>query len=227
MNLSDLYAAGAASNVTILDTQTFDTSGTWTKPTSIAFAPDDMALIELWGGGGAGSSGTTSAGNYTALGGGGGSYLRIAVLLSTLAATEAVVVGAGGVAASTPGGGGDSSFAGFVAPGGRGGRRIQTSDPDFTMAGYLIQPPVSLYTPGAGGFYISSVSGNGPARRSIYGGSGGEASSGSNPGIAPGGGGGASSSTGTGSRGGDGAPGRVRVQIIRGLNNFEISEGPL
>lgn len=231
MNISERFIGGGGASVSVLNVQTFDTSGTWVKP-ALAYLPDDVALIELWGGGGGGIHASSSVGNHTALGGGGGAYLRIVVPLSSLAATQAVIVGAGGTPGTSSGGnGGDSSFAGFVATGGRGGYRIQTSDPDFTMGGYVMQPLVSLYTPGAGGFYVSTGVPNGPARRSTYGGSGGEVgnvSSGNAPaGTAPGGGGGANSNNAATARGGLGASGRVRVRIMRGLNQWEVSEGPL
>lgn len=234
MNLSDIFVGGGGASVSVLNDQTFDTSGTWIKP-ALSYLPDDVALIELWGGGGGGSGGAQvpGTGNYIMLGGAGGAYLRLVVPLSSLAATQSVVVGAGGIGGgSTSGAGGDSSFNGFTAPGGRGGYSLQSSEPEYTMNNYALQPPVSVLTPGAGGYHISTKSTNpAPPRRSIHGGNGGavaSVTSGNAPGgTAPGGGGGANSATGNPARGGDGAPGRVRVRIMRGLNQFEISEGPL
>jgi hypothetical protein len=106
-------AAGA------VDVQTFDESGTWTKPVA-----GSMARIQVWGGGGGGGRNT---GNSNASGGGGGGYNEITVPLSSLGATETVTVGAGGAGrtGSTGNGtaGGNSFFGAICAAyGGAGGR---------------------------------------------------------------------------------------------------------
>ena len=98
--------------------QTFDASGTWTKPIA-----GTMARIQVWGAGGGGGR-TTSTG--IAFGGGGGGYNEITVPLSTLASSETVTVGAAGAGrtGSTGNGtaGGNSSFGSLVAAyGGSGG----------------------------------------------------------------------------------------------------------
>jgi hypothetical protein len=84
------------------DVQTFNSSGTWTKPTG----NQTMARIQLWGGGGGG--GRTDGGAYIGLnsGGGGGGYNELTVPLSYLASTVSVFVGAAGVGATAGGGGG-------------------------------------------------------------------------------------------------------------------------
>jgi hypothetical protein len=101
------------------DVQTFDASGTWTKPAS-----GSMARIQVWGGGGGAGRGTRN--DYHS-GGGGGGYNEITVPLSTLAATETVTIGAAGAGrtGSTGNGtaGGNSSFGSVcLAYGGSGGR---------------------------------------------------------------------------------------------------------
>jgi hypothetical protein len=93
-------AAGA------VDVQTFDESGTWTKPIS-----GSMVRIQVWGGGGGGARNTTTA---VTTGSGGGGYNEIVIPLSTLASTETVTVGAGGTGRTASAGngtaGGASSF---------------------------------------------------------------------------------------------------------------------
>jgi len=74
------------------DQQTFNASGTWTKPGSGTYA-----LVEVWGAGGSGGRGTGAGGG----GGGGGAYSSLTILLSGLGATETVTIGAGGAARTT------------------------------------------------------------------------------------------------------------------------------
>ena len=111
------YATG--SNI-----QTFDSSGTWTKP---AFGT--TTIIECWGGGGSGGKG--QAGTPGA-GGGGGGYTSRIILLSSLGATETVTIGDGGVAqttASTNGNVGGNTTLGswLTAYGGGAGERDSAS----------------------------------------------------------------------------------------------------
>jgi hypothetical protein len=99
------------------DVQTFNSSGTWTKPTG----NQTMARIQLWGGGGGG--GRTDGGAYIGLnsGGGGGAYNELTVPLSYLASTVSVTVGAGGAGATSGaagGAGGNSSITLLSAYGG-------------------------------------------------------------------------------------------------------------
>ena len=121
----------AYSGVSIPDIQTFDVSGTWTKPPNVT-----MARIQAWGGGGGG--GRSNVGNNTG-GGGGGGYNEITVPVSQLTTSVSITValggtgrtgstGAGGVGGNTTltvngstwgayGGGGGDQF----ATGGSGG----------------------------------------------------------------------------------------------------------
>lgn len=234
MNLSDIFVAGAGASVTVLNDQTFDSSGTWRKPTGIQYAPDDMALIELWGGGGGAPSLGNTTGGWIITGGAGGSYIRHAVPVSTLAATQAVVVGAGGAGGSHGTNGGDSSFAGIVALGGNGGVRYSADQAvyDYGLNGYNVAAGATLYTPGTGGWVTSASATLFPGRKSVFGGNGGAAGNVSGgkaeSGQAPGGGGGANRNGNTSpTAGGDGATGRVRIRILRGLNQWEIAGGPL
>jgi len=87
--------------------QTFNSTGTWTKPTGYA-----MARIQVWGGGGGGAR---SASALDACGGGGGAYNEVTVPISYLASTVTATVGAGGTGKISTAGngtaGGNSSFA--------------------------------------------------------------------------------------------------------------------
>lgn len=130
--LSELYGSGGGSgSFEVVGSQTFTSSGTWTKPAGIK--PDDIVVIDAWGGGGGGTS-QTDGSNYGG-GGGGGQHRRHQVRANALAATETALVGAGGtgglkVSGTTGSGqaggeGGDSTFtisgsAVLIANGGKG-----------------------------------------------------------------------------------------------------------
>jgi hypothetical protein len=120
--LADTGRALTPSNlaaVLALDTQTFDASGTWTKPPQGRFL-----LIQGWGSAGGGAR--RSVGNGS--GGGGGSYFDRLIPLSSLGATETVTIGSGGAIQATDNTngnpGGTSSFgAHLIIYGGRGGEQ--------------------------------------------------------------------------------------------------------
>jgi hypothetical protein len=104
------------------EVQTFNSSGTWTKPSFGA-----MARIQVWGGGGGGGRSSGGGG-----GGSGGGYNEITLPLSSLGATVSVTIGAGGAGrtASTGNGttGGQTSFgASCTAYGGGGGVGSESS----------------------------------------------------------------------------------------------------
>jgi hypothetical protein len=79
------------------DLQTFNSTGTWTKPT----AGQTMAFVQVWGGGGGGGRANSPGG---ASGGGGGGYNQCTVPISQLA-TQTVTVGGGGAGATALGAG--------------------------------------------------------------------------------------------------------------------------
>jgi hypothetical protein len=79
----------------VINVQTFTSSGTWTKP---SLSASSRVLIQAWGGGGSG-------GRETGMGGGGGGYNERWLNLSQLGATETITIGAGGAAKTTNGSG--------------------------------------------------------------------------------------------------------------------------
>lgn len=76
------------------NTQTFNSSGTWTKPSG----DYTSYSVQLWGGGGSGGRG--GVGGEPGGGGGGGGYWEFTGAISELGGTETVTVGAGGAAIS-------------------------------------------------------------------------------------------------------------------------------
>jgi len=73
--------------------QTFDTSGTWTKPAG--YSASSRVYVQAWGAGGSGGRNTTAT---NASGAGGGGYIERWLNLSQLGATETITIGAGGAA---------------------------------------------------------------------------------------------------------------------------------
>lgn len=119
-NLSWVSAGGIG---TVLDTQTFNASGTWTKPSQ-----GSIAVIQVWGGGGSGGKGVASG---PAGGGGGGAYCERVMRLSNLPSTVSVTVGAGGASqttGSTAGNnGGTTTFGSYLSAFGGGGGAYNAS----------------------------------------------------------------------------------------------------
>ncbi len=114
--MAGINTSAIATTLTGADIQTFDASGTWTKPSG--FPSDAYVLIEAWGAGGGGGSGSSGGGGG---GGGGGGYRRLETTLAALGATETVTVGAGGTAGDPAGAGGNSSFGSLLTGYGGGG----------------------------------------------------------------------------------------------------------
>jgi hypothetical protein len=216
------------------DVQTFNSNGTWTKPST-----GSMARIQVWSGGGGGSRNSS---NEAIVGGGGGGYGEIVVPLSSLGATVSVTIGAGGAGRTGSAGngtnGGSSSFGSVISVfGGLGGNNTEGEG----SGGGLIDPAnyrryekiiPQVFDGGSGQPNQNSIGQKNPSQRgSIYGGGGGGASantgngcniggfsyfagnggnSGQNGTAPSGGGGGGSSTTGNG---GSGAAGRVVVTV--------------
>lgn len=112
---ADQATAKTTLGITVPNQQTFNSSGTWTKPSSGTYAK-----VQVWGAGGGGGGG----GGFGS-GGGGGSYKEATFLLSALGATETVTLnaaGAGGTGTNNGGNGGTSTFGSWItAYGGTGG----------------------------------------------------------------------------------------------------------
>lgn len=96
------------------NTQTFNTTGTWTKPGGVS-----MARIQIWGAGGGGGGDNRPGGPRN--GGGGGAYMEVICPVSYLASTVTATVGTGGsgIALGTGGSGGTSTFTLSTAINGR------------------------------------------------------------------------------------------------------------
>ena len=105
-----------------VNVQTFDSSGTWTKPGS-----GSIAMIECWGGGGGGGRGDA------ATGGGGGGYNMKWTPLASLGASETVTIGAGGTGRAGSNGaggqGGNTTFGAHLTAygGGPGGHNASSA----------------------------------------------------------------------------------------------------
>ena len=219
-----------------VDTQTFNSSGTWTKPSS-----GDFVRIQMWGGGGGGNRVATT---NTAAGGGGG-YFELTVPIASMGATATVTVGAAGVGRTGSAGagtnGGNSGVTlgsgsivyvsgglGAVTPnGGSGGYGALTfdttavSDPAGNGQGgdtCTAARPGYSYTGGGGGAVGGGTGnkgaygggggtrGTGAGGTSVFGGAGGNSAG---AGVQPGGGGGCSSSANTNAT--NGGAGRVII----------------
>ena len=207
--------------------ETFNTSGTWTKP-----AVGSMARIQVWGGGSGGDRRTTTT---NARGGGGGGYNEITVPLASLDSTVTVTVGAGG--AGRTGSAGDGSAGGTSTFGALLGASGGLPDSSLTPYGvplasdgtavFIQAGTSSAFWTGGQGFEIDtarihstfgggggggvSSSTPGPGGKSTFGGFGGAGSrTAPNNGLAPGGGGGGCNNS---INGGDGAAGRVIVTV--------------
>lgn len=196
-----------------IDIQTFNSSGTWTKPTGAK-----RVHVQAVGGGGSGAGGNNN--DDRASGGGGGEYREAWFDADDLGSSETVTIGAGGTAATNGNGvaGSDTTFGSeLTAKGGAAGTRTTFST--ATIGGNGGSPLGTLNTmwgAGAsaaiGGSGIYSGAGGGAAGAgtpyaggsSIYGGAGGAGagtSAASGGTSIYGGNGGASSADGAGTAG--------------------------
>jgi hypothetical protein len=146
----------AAPTLAVINTQTFDASGTWTKPAG--YSASSRVLVQAWGAGGSGGRNTTA---ISASGGGGGGYIERWLNLSQFGATETITIGAGGAARTATnqngaiggnttvgslvtaygGGGGGGNVVGNVAGGSGGGQLSAGNIP----SGILVTTPGRPY----------------------------------------------------------------------------------
>jgi hypothetical protein len=207
----------------VINVQTFDASGTWTKPSG--YAAGSRVYIQAWGAGGSGrrESSTTTI----ARGGGGGAYSSGWRALSDLGATETITIGAGGAArtgTNQDGASGGNTLAGNFLSAGGGGGGI-TLSPN-SIRGDLVDgvpslenggngstnnnPGESRQIAGAGGGGLSSTNTFNDAGISRLGGDGGAGSlTTAGDGSVPGGGGGGARTT-----SGAGGDGRVIITVF-------------
>lgn len=159
--------------------QTFNSTGTWTKP-----GTGGVVHVQCWGGGGSGGKSGSTSSSYG--GGGGGGYSEIWLPLSSLGATETVTIGLGGASKTTNGAGNDgenSSFGSWLTAYGGGGANRNGLGPNPGYGGYTSGGGGSPFG-GDGGNYNntgrsifggagSGAAGYGDAASSVYGGGGG------------------------------------------------------
>jgi hypothetical protein len=164
--------------------QTFESSGTWTKP--LSYTSTARVLLQAWGGGGSGGKSNNST---ACSGGGGGGYVERWVALSAMGSTETITIGAGGAAQTNNGQdgnvGGDTTIGSLVtAYGGGPGDGTASSTDSITAGGgnALGAGTVSakgspgfmnMWSGADGGAVVASAVGNGSA--AIFGGGGGGA----------------------------------------------------
>lgn len=174
-----------------VDTQTFTSSGTWTKPTG----DYRYAIVDCIGAGGGGGGGRRDNGglNNAGGGGGGGGARTIAVLdFAALGATETVTIGAGGTGAAAQAtnatngndgnSGGDTTFGDWIIAGGGvfgggGTTAIGNSGPQGRVGNIFDFP--ALLSSGEEGFTSGGAGNdaeagtNAPAKNMLSGGGGG------------------------------------------------------
>ena len=132
-NGSAFVVNGFALTTQLPSITTFSASGTWTKPSGLAYA-----VVKAWGGGGSGGQGNLAS-SHGASGGGGGCYMERTFTAAQLGATETVTVGAGGAGVTNNNNGnvgGNTTFGTLLtAYGGGGGAACSNDVNDYPVSG--------------------------------------------------------------------------------------------
>ena len=220
---------GVRTSYKIINTQTFTSNGTWTKPTNAA-----MVRVVLCGGGGSGMRPAANASNPVS-GGSAAPMVSMSFPAAALDSTVSVTVGAGGAAVTATNtignDGGYSSFGEFLeAVGGNGGKDNDTarvswynSHPNaFASADNITR--TETYAPGASRVYYGGqdgaagwVGGGGGPSGDVYSSSAGRAGGARNRnrGNYTSSNGGTAGTAGgaTGGNGGAGAAGEIRATL--------------
>ena len=173
-----------------INVQTFNSSGTWSKPAGNY----SSYKVQLWGAGGSGGKGQAAG---AAAGGGGGGYLEVVGSIDDLGSTETVTVGAGGASRTTRASGAAGGLSSFT-------RTDSTTLTVYGGGGGDVDGGDGA--PGGGGGSVTGVGVEGGTAASTTGGAGGgpDAGNGGNSSSTSG----SSGSTGlTGGGGGGGASG--------------------
>lgn len=125
-----------ASSVITRQVDTFDSSGTWTKP-----SVGTLAIVEVWGAGGGGGAGANTVNPTSGSGGASGEYIASLMPLSILGATETVTIGTGGAGRNqntngtgSGSAGGNTQFGSLITANGGGGGNGASGNPANSAA---------------------------------------------------------------------------------------------
>lgn len=191
----------------LTDRQQFDSSSTWTKPST-----GTVALIQTWG---AGASGGRAGSGDGGGGGGGGAYAERLIALASLSASVSVTIGGGGTAQTSDdtdgNAGGNTTFGAYLSAfgGGAGGGDNAGANGGGGGGGLIAAGSVaSGATGGAGGtprgvIGTETTGGAGGNANPFGGGGGASAGNSGGTGLFGGGGGGFGSDAASPTSGGD------------------------
>lgn len=197
---ADAAAQRITLGLALVDYQEFTSSGTWTKPTSVA---PTLVYVELAGAGGGGGGGArTASGNASSGGGGGGggAYMRGWFRASALSATETVTIGATGTGGNGAAADGNAGSNGTAGGNSTFGSRLTAYGGGFGAGGRLAGNSGGgggAGWQGSGGDASGATAGSAGTLGGQAGGSGGSGTAGASPGVASGGAGGTDAAAGS------------------------------